>query len=197
MLTRRGTHVLGVALLLALMAAPGGAQDSGMPSEIEWKLAELGSVINPAETAKLYGPLQSKEPYDGVKVTRDIKYGTHERHLLDLFVPEAAATSPRAVLMFVHGGAFTRGDRRFPDANSPVYDNIMLFGARNGLIGVNVTYRLAPKHQWPTAAQDLATAVHWVDEKFAAHGGDPTRVFLMGHSAGAVHVASYVGHHEL
>jgi triacylglycerol lipase len=183
-------------LLLVLMAAPGGAQDSGMPSEIEWKLAELGSVINPAETAKLYGPLQPKEPYAGVKVARDIKYGTHERHLLDLFVPEAAATSPRPVLMFVHGGAFTRGDRRSPPG-SPFYDNIMLFAARHGLIGVNVTYRLAPQHQWPTAAQDLGAAVRWVGEQIAAHGGDPTRVFLMGHSAGAVHVASYVSHREL
>ena len=44
-------------------AAP--AQTTGMPSEIEWKLAELGAVINPPETAKLYAPLQEKEPYQG------------------------------------------------------------------------------------------------------------------------------------
>jgi acetyl esterase/lipase len=192
---KRVTHVLGAALLLALMAVPGRAQADGMPSEIEWKLAELGSVINPGETAKLYGPLQPKEPYDGVKVTRDIKYGTHERHLLDVFVPATAAASPRPVLVFVHGGGFVRGDRRSPPG-APFYDNIMLFAARNGLVGVSVTYRLAPQHQWPAGAEDLAAAIRWVGENVAAHGGNPGRVVLMGHSAGAVHVASYVAHPE-
>src|SRR5262249_51584032 len=145
MLKRRLTPVLGAALLLALMAVPGHAQGSGMPSEIEWKLAELGSVITPGETAKLYGPLQPKEPYAGVKVARDIKYGTHERHLLDVFVPETAAASPRPVLVFVHGGGFVGGGRRSPPG-APFYDNIMLFAAHNGLVGVNATYRLAPQH---------------------------------------------------
>ena len=90
-----------------------------MPDDIEGKLAELGAVINPPETAKLYGPLQPKEPYQGVKVTRDIKYGTDERHLLDVFVPEAPAASPRAVLIFVHGGGFTGGNRRSPPGSPP------------------------------------------------------------------------------
>ena len=185
------------ALLLIFAAAPAQAQQTGgMPSEIEWKLAELGSVVNPPETAKLYAALQEKEPYQGVKVARDIKYGTDERHLIDLFVPEAPAASPRPVLMFVHGGAFTRGDRRSPPGG-PFYDNVMLFAARNGMVGVNATYRLAPQSQWPAAAQDLGAAVRWVGESVAAHGGDPARVFLMGHSAGAVHVASYVAHREL
>lgn len=187
------THILSAALLLSLAAAPAAAQTSGMPAEIEAKVAALGAVINPPETAKLYAPLQEKEPYQGVKVTRDIKYGSDERHALDLFVPEAPATSPRPVLMFVHGGAFVGGNRRGP-GGSPFYDNIMLFAVRNGLVGVNATYRLAPKHQWPAAAQDLGAAVKWVNENIAAHGGDPARVFLMGHSAGAVHVASYVAH---
>jgi triacylglycerol lipase len=188
-------HVIGAALLLALMAAPCAAQTGGMPSAIERKLAELGAVINPPETAKLYGPLQPKEPYAGVKVTRDIKYGADERHLLDVFVPEAPATSPRGVLMFVHGGAFTAGNRRSPPGG-PFYDNIMLFAARSGLVGVNATYRLAPQHQWPAAAEDLGVAIRWVGENIAAHGGDPARVYLMGHSAGAVHVASYVAHRQ-
>jgi triacylglycerol lipase len=193
MLTGRVTPLLGAALLLALMAVPGRAQEGGMPSEIEWKLAELGSVINPPETAKLYGPLQPKEPYAGVKVARDIKYGPHERHLLDVFAPETPAATPRPVLMFVHGGGFVRGDRRSPPG-APFYDNIMLFAARNGLVGVSITYRLAPQHQWPAGAEDLAAAIRWVGENVAGHGGHPGRVVLMGHSAGAVHVASYVAH---
>ena len=181
-----------LALLLLAPAQPVRAQESGMPSEIEWKLAELGAVINPPETAKLYAPLQETEPYQGIKVTRDLKYGTDERHALDIFAPEQASAAPRAVLIYVHGGAFIGGNKRAP--GSPFYDNIMLFAARNGFIGVNVTYRLAPQHRWPAGAEDVAAAVRWVATNIAAHGGDPARVFLMGHSAGAVHVASYVAH---
>jgi acetyl esterase/lipase len=161
-----------------------------MPSEIEWKLAEIGAVINPAETAKLYAPLQETEPYPGIKVERDLEYGPDARHVLDVFAPDQENSAPRPVLIYVHGGAFTGGNKREP--GSPFYDNIVLNAARNGFIGVNITYRLAPQHRWPAGAEDVAAAVRWVNENIAAHGGDPARVFLMGHSAGAVHTASYV-----
>jgi triacylglycerol lipase len=180
----------GAALVAALAALPARAQ---MDSEIEWKLLDIGPVINPPETARLYAPLQQKEPYDGIKVTRDLKYGTDARHALDVFAAEAASAGARPVLMFVHGGAFLAGNKRGPN-NSPFYDNIMLLAARNGLLGVNVTYRLAPQNPWPAGAEDVAAAVRWVGDNIAAHGGDPARVYLMGHSAGAVHVASYVAH---
>jgi acetyl esterase/lipase len=179
-----------VLLLPLAPAPPAKAQGSGMPSEIESKLAELGPVINPPETAKLYAPLQEPEPYQGIKVTRDLKYGSDDRHALDVFAPEAASAAPRPVLIYVHGGAFIGGSKRAP--GSPFFDNIMLFAARSGLVGVNVTYRLAPQHQWPAGAEDVAAAVRWVGANIGAHGGDPARVFLMGHSAGAVHAATYI-----
>ncbi len=78
-----------------------------MPDEIAWKLQELGQVIDPPKTAALYAPLQQKEPYQGVKVERDVKYGAADRNLLDVFTPETAS-SPRPVLIFVHGGALHR-----------------------------------------------------------------------------------------
>ena len=193
MFKRRGTRLLGAMLLLALAITPAAAQTGGMPSEIAAKLAGLGPVINSPETAKLYGPLHAKEPYAGVKVTRDVKYGPHERHLLDVFVPETPAAGPRPVLVFVHGGAFVAGNRRSPPG-APFYDNIMLLAALNGAVGVNVTYRLAPQHPWPAGAEDLGAAIRWVGEHVATHGGDPARVFLMGHSAGAAHVAGYVAY---
>ena len=92
-----------VAPLLLAPASPANAQ--GMPSEIEQKLAELGAVINPPETAKLYTALQETEPYQGIKVTRDLKYGSDERHALDVFAPEPPSTAPRAVLIYVHGAS--------------------------------------------------------------------------------------------
>jgi triacylglycerol lipase len=68
---------------------------------------------------------------------------------------------------------------------------------KNGFVGVNTTYRLAPASPWPAGAEDLASVVKWVSGKIAEHGGDPARIYLMGQSAGAVHVAGYVSHPEL
>ena len=72
----------------------------------------------------------------------------------------------------------------------------MLLAARSGLVGVNATYRLVPEHPWPAGAEDVAAAVRWVRESIADYGGDPARIVLMGHSAGATHVATYLAHRQ-
>lgn len=179
---------------LALLAACASAPQ--MPADMAAKVKAIGPVIDPPKTAVIYTPLQQEEPYPGVRVLRDQEYGPDPRHRLDLFIPEKVAT-PAPVLMFVHGGGFIRGSKRTP--GTPFYDNIMLAAARAGLIGVNATYRLAPEHRWPAGAEDVGDAVRWVRENIAAHGGDPKHVTLVGHSAGAVHVASYLAfpeHHD-
>lgn len=185
---------LTLVVVAALIAGAAGAQGSPMPAEIAAKLLEMGRVIDPPKTVALYAPLQQKEPYQGVRIERDVKYGAADRNLLDIFVPETAA-SPRPVLIFVHGGAFVGGNKR-TTPSSPFYDNIMLWAAKNGFVGVNVTYRLAPQAPWPAGAEDLAAAVRWVSDKIGERGGDAARIYLMGHSAGAVHVAGYVSHPE-
>ena len=164
-----------------------------MPPDIAQKLSQMGRVVDPPATRRLYAPLQPKEPYFGVRIERDLRYGPAERNRLDVFMPQAT-TSGRPVLIFVHGGAFVGGDKRIAD--TPFYDNIMLWAVKSGFIGVNMTYRLAPQFPWPAGAEDVATAVQWVSKEIAERGGDPSRVYLMGHSAGAVHVASYVSHPE-
>ena len=181
--------LVGAAMLVA---GPAFAQQSPMPEEITWKLLEIGQVVDPAKTAQLYAPLQQKEPYQGVKIERDIKYGPAERNLLDVVVPDAAS-SARPVLIFVHGGGFTSGNKRSTFANA-FYDNIMLWAVKNGFVGVNMTYRLAPAAPWPAGAEDVGAAVRWVADNIGARGGDGTRIFLIGHSAGAAHVAGYVSH---
>jgi triacylglycerol lipase len=108
-------------------------------------------------------------------------------------VPETGAAG-RPVLMFVHGGGMIRGNKHSP--GSAFYDNVMLFAAHHGMVGVNVEYRLAPQHPWPAGNEDLAAAIRLVADRAADLGADPNRVFLMGHSAGATHVASYVSHPE-
>lgn len=183
-----------LAVAAVLIATSTWAAESPMPPDIAQKLAQLGRVVDPPATAKLYAPLQPKEPYFGVRIERDLRYGPAERNRLDVFMPQNV-TSGRPVLIFVHGGAFVGGNkRRTPD--SPFYDNIMLWAVKNGFIGVNMTYRLAPQSPWPAGAEDVASAVEWVSKEITERGGDPSRVYLMGHSAGAIHVASYVSHPE-
>jgi triacylglycerol lipase len=121
-----------------------------VPPELVDKIAAIGRVSDPAKTAPLYAPMHAKEPYSSVKVTRDVKYGPHERNRLDLFVPEGNGAG-RPILMFVHGGGFIRGTKRAP--GSPFYDNIMLWATRNGIIGINVEYRLAPQSSGLPAAR--------------------------------------------
>lgn len=178
------------ALLLALALAPSAA---AQPSpEIAARLEAIGRVVAPPETAAIYAPLHPRGPQEGIRIGRDLRYGEDPRHRLDVFAPEpsAAAGPPRPVLVFVHGGAFIGGDKQLP-GNSPFYSNIGLWAARNGFVGVNPTYRLAPAHPFPAAQEDLAAALAWVGANIGAHGGDPARVALMGHSAGASHVAAY------
>jgi acetyl esterase/lipase len=167
------------------------AVQAQVPADLVPRIAAMGRVNDPAKTQPLYIPLHGKEPYTGVKVTRDVKYGPHERNTLDLFVPEGGA-SGRPVFMFVHGGGFIRGSKR--QDNSPFYDNVMLWAVRNGMIGVNVEYRLAPQATWPSGNEDLSMAVRWAGDNAAANGGDANKVYLMGHSAGASHVGLYVAH---
>ena len=183
-----------IAIVAALLASNAWAQQSPMPEDLAWKLIEIGRAVDPAKTAAIYAPLQQKEPYADVKVERDLKYGPAERNLLDAFVPEATSP-PRPVLIFVHGGAFIAGNKRSSFSNA-FYDNIMLWAVKNGFVGVNMTYRLAPASPWPAGAEDIGAAVQWVADNIAARGGDGARIFLMGHSAGAAHVAGYVSHPE-
>lgn len=133
-----------------------------------------------------YGPALERAPKAGVTVTRDIAYGAHARQILDLFVPVGVTNAP--VVVFVHGGAFMRGDKR---VSSEVYDNVLYWFARQGIIGVNIEYRLAPKSPWPGGADDLALAIAWARANAARHGGDPDSIFAIGHSAGGTHVGTY------
>lgn len=166
---------------------------SQVPEAIRTALACLGCVVAPIPTEALYGPLNEREPYAGVEVQRDVKYGPDPRHMLDIFAPENSAVS-RPVLVFVHGGAFVRGDRRI--GTSPFNDNIAVWAARQGYVGVNMTYRLAPEHGRPAAQQDIRQALTWLRANAHSTGLDAGCIVLMGHSAGAAHVAQYLAFPE-
>jgi len=159
------------------------------------RLDELGDAFNPdviAANFNIFAPLHERAPFSDVEIMRDLRYGNDERHRLDVFRPKAADGGGRPVLVFVHGGGFIGGDKITPVA--PFYDNVGAWAVRHGMIGVNVTYRLAPKHAWPAGSEDLGAALSWVRSKIASQGGDPARIYLMGQSAGGAHVAHFLAH---
>ena len=154
-------------------------------------IRKLGRAFNPEvlqATYALHAPLQERAPRDGIEIVRDIAYGEHERNRMDLYKPaQKPARAP--VVVYVHGGGYIAGERSaLPGL---IYDNVSTFFARNGLIGVNMTYRLAPEHTWPAGGADVGKAVAWLRDNVAAHGGDPDCIVLMGQSAGATHVATW------
>jgi acetyl esterase/lipase len=163
--------------------------DLGMPSEIAAELRAIGARIETQKTAELYAALQPKEPYPWLAVTRDLSYGPAERNVLDVF----ASLDPghgKPVVVFVHGGGFARGAKRIE--GTPFYDNIGLWAEGYGLVGVTINYRLAPQSTWPSGVEDLSAAVAWLKGNIAKYGGDPNKIVLWGHSAGAAHVADYL-----
>ena len=87
--------------------------------------------------------------------------------------------------MVAHSCWCDKGD----PAESP--GNVLIWLARHGVLGINANYRLAPAAQWPAGAEDVGRVVAWAKAHGAQHGGDPARIYLIGHSAGANHAAAY------
>lgn len=135
-----------------------------------------------------FSVLLSSAPKDGVTVQRDIMYGQHPRQRFDVYSPDHPKGRRPAVL-FVHGGAFVDGNR---NRSEEVYANVHYCLARHGIVGVNMGYRLANDARYPAATEDVSTVVEWVLRNAEELNIDQSRIFLMGHSAGAAHTGSYV-----
>ncbi|MGH8261238.1 MAG: alpha/beta hydrolase [Steroidobacteraceae bacterium] len=172
-----------------MLATTSSAQ---VPPNIAEKVRAAGHTLDLA-IGQLYAPMFPKAAWVGVSIQRDIPYGSDPLQKLDVYTLDAAKGRQLPVLLFVHGGGFTRGDKHgtfYPD-------NVTLWATRHGMVGVNIDYRLAPKNPWPAGVEDVASAIRWTRAHIARYGGDPNRIVLFGHSAGANHVADYAGHPEV
>ncbi len=183
------TGLIAAACGLVVFATTSSAQ---VPDNIAQKVRAAGQAMDPT-IGQLYAPMFPKEAWAGVTIQRDIAYGTDRLQKLDVYTLDRAKGKKLPVLLFVHGGGFTRGDKH--GAFYP--DNITLWAAKNGMVGVNIDYRLAPKDPWPAGVKDLASAIAWTHAHIARYGGDPNRIVLFGHSAGANDVADYAAHPEV
>ena len=160
-----------------------------MPSDVQAKMAVIGSAPGTQTmqaTAQVYMQEARKTDRSGVTPTRDLQYGPDRLQTLDLYTPQGKSGVP--VVLFVHGGGYTGGDK---NANPTLFSNVPIWFGRQGVLGATMNYRLAPAAPWPAGAQDVALAVEWLKKNVQSYGGDPVRIFLFGYSAGGTHVASY------
>lgn len=111
---------------------------------------------------------------------KDIAYGSHPDQKLDVYSATREKSTDSPVVIWVHGGGWRNGDK---DNRSGT--TLCQTWAREGIVTVNLNYRLTPEVQHPAHVQDIAAGIAWVVRNISQHGGDPKRIFLLGHSAGA------------
>jgi acetyl esterase/lipase len=130
------------------------------------------------------------------QILRDVAYrddfgADPLKHRLDVFLPASAAPVDGAhanawpLLVFVHGGGWTSGDKALRVGGADVYANIGRFFAAHGIGAAVISYRLQPEVRWQDQVDDVERAVAVLRERVAGWGGDPRAIFLSGHSAGA------------
>ena len=142
---------------------------------------ELGAVAVPQTLLWRLRPLALA--HRGVERISDLPYGpAGARNRLDVYRPRGA-TTPRPVLLQIHGGAWVTGSRRVQARP------LLLHLAAAGWVCAPITYRLAPRARWPAQLDDCRLAFRWLKEHIAEHGGDPSRIVVSGGSAGG-HLAA-------
>ncbi len=111
-------------------------------------------------------------------IKRDIPYADppQERQILDIYAPSGAKNLP--VVFWIHGGGWQTGDKSDVQLKPQAFMD-------KGFVFVSTNYRLLPKVDMGTLIRDVAKAAGWVHKHIAEYGGDPKRMFVMGHSAGA------------
>src|SRR4051812_36633720 len=126
------------------------------------------------------GAINALTPSDTYRKTADISYGPHAQPRLDIYSPLNAKGAP--VVVFFYGGNWTSGARGD-------YEFVGEALASRGLVAVIADYRQYPEVRYPLFLEDAAQAVAWAAREAARYGGDPKRLYVMGHSAGAYNAA--------
>ena len=202
---------VGLVVGLSLLVMPALAQ-SQLPEALQAAIRAQGPVLgNTPEVNRQLRLLYVDDAAPrGVTALRDNSYGQHPLQKIDVFwaraegggrggqgaaaapAPAAAPAGPRPIVIFIHGGEMQGGDKHGVGA----MDNTMVWLVQNGFVGMSMNYRLVPEINYPSANEDIAMAINWARKNAAAHGGDPNRIVLWGHSSGANLVADYVSHPE-
>lgn len=140
------------------------------------------ALLGPALLAVGCNPLRAFDtlvPKDAgvVVVAQNVAYGSNSRQRIDVYRPRAA-TQPLPIILFFYGGSWNSGTKRG-------YSFVGRALASRGFLVAIPDYRLVPQVRYPAFVQDGAAAVRWTEVHAADLGGDPKRLVIAGHSAGA------------
>lgn len=140
----------------------------------------ITALVSGCSGAQVLDHLVAHDTYHG---PTGVSYGADPRHLLDVYQPNTGTAHGNApVVLFFYGGNWTRGERA-------EYRFVGEALAANGIIAVVADYRLSPHVHYDGFLGDCALALQWTLTHAASLGGDPARVMVMGHSAGAYNAA--------
>ncbi|OTG81707.1 alpha/beta hydrolase [Acinetobacter sp. ANC 4648] len=140
----------------------------------DFRLYDLGSVT-----------LNRLTPRKGYSIRKNVAYGLKARQRLDLYISEHTTSKP--LIVFVHGGAWTHGDKS-------AYKFVGEAFTRFGYDVAVMNYHLAPQHKFPSYIDDLAIALSYLESQQSKLGISTQKIALMGHSAGAFNIASLLYH---
>ncbi|QND54900.1 alpha/beta hydrolase (plasmid) [Phyllobacterium sp. 628] len=116
----------------------------------------------------------------GASVVHDIAYGSDKRQTLDVYMPRDARSAPVAI--FFYGGTWQSGDKA-------TYTFVASALAAKGIVVLVPDYRLYPQVRYPAFLQDGAAVVRWAKDHARTYGGNPSKIYVVGHSAGAYNAA--------
>ena len=121
------------------------------------------------------------------KPLKNIAYGPHPQQVMDVYFPVKALTdkTPAPLIVMVHGGAWSRGDKN----NASVVKNKMDYWTKQNWIFISINYRLVPDVTVQQQTQDIAEALIYIQKQAPNWHADSKRLVLMGHSSGA-HIVS-------
>jgi acetyl esterase/lipase len=141
--------------------------------------SEMAAFERDTDVFHRWSDEQSDAARSRIRHELDVPYGTHPRKILDIYYPRGTVTDA-AVLVFIHGGGFRQG---FPGRFGYVAEGL----TEHGAVVVVAGYRLIPDGVFfPDSSVDIEEALAWVYVNIEVRGGDPNRIYLAGHSAGAI-----------
>ncbi len=136
------------------------------------RVLSLAVVIALASLAQAQEKAPAREPDK-----KSVPYAKeHERQVLDIYTTTKGKNAP--VVFWIHGGGWQAGDKSSVQLKPQFFTD-------QGYVFVSTNYRLYPDFDMGTIIRDIARSIHWTYDHIAEYGGDPQRILVMGHSAGA------------
>jgi len=142
-----------------------------------WSALLIGIVLSACSPVRIFNTLVPKD--DGVQlVAHETPFGPDKLQQLDIYAPTARPTAPLPVIVFIYGGSWSSGEKAG-------YGFVGRALAARGFLVMIPDYRKLPQIAYPAFLEDNAAAFRWALAHAADYGGDPAKMLLAGHSAGA------------